>query len=39
MAFADGGEHYEAFTVAGFLPAARRRFSFTALFGGGLSRL
>jgi hypothetical protein len=38
MAFADGGERYEAFTVTGFLPAARRGFSFTALTRGGLSR-
>ena len=45
MAFADGGElfvppdeRYEAFTVTGSLPPARRGFSFTALPGGGLSR-
>jgi hypothetical protein len=31
-------ERYEAFTVTGSLPAARRGFSFTALPGGGLAR-
>jgi Family of unknown function (DUF6188) len=45
MAFTGGGqlvvppdERYEAFTVAGSLPAARGGFSFVALPGGGLAR-
>jgi hypothetical protein len=45
MTFADGRqlvvpphEHYEAFTVTGSLPPARRGFGFTAVPGSGLAR-